>query len=131
MASSPLGAGAAAAQAKANGSHGLGPAFHGDGGEAEEEAIDAEMEALRARVAELEAEASELREREEWALCQICMSAPRDTVLLPCMDFLYCSGCLHAAQISMAVAPSKRAVCPACDGAVAGMLQCKLKSMPT
>lgn len=31
-------------------------------------------------------------------LCQICFERPKDTVLMPCMHFLYCSGCLDAAK---------------------------------
>jgi hypothetical protein len=45
------------------------------------------------------AELRRTREQLEHALmCQICFEKPKDTVLMPCMHFLYCSGCLDAAK---------------------------------
>ena len=49
--------------------------------------------------------------------CGICMDNNRDTVIMPCMHFMFCHGCLTKAPKT----------CPACRGPISGLLQCKLK----
>ena len=48
-------------------------------------------------------------------LCQICMDARIDTLLLPCMHVLYCEACLVTCQD-----------CPTCRTPIRGRLPCKL-----
>jgi hypothetical protein len=55
-------------------------------------------------------------------LCQICYDRPRDTVLMPCMHFLYCAKCIQQGAVAAAAAAaagSKKAEgsplrCPVC-----------------
>jgi len=51
-------------------------------------------------------------------LCIICMDQPRNTVLMPCMHFLYCSKCIQTL---------KENHCPSCRQPIAGKLQCNLQ----
>ena len=48
-------------------------------------------------------------------LCQICMDARIDVLLLPCMHVLYCEGCLATVTH-----------CPMCRTHIRGKLTCKL-----
>lgn len=99
------------------------------GDEKEQEEGAGSPEPLRARIIELEALVSELRDREELHLCQICMENPRDTVIFPCMHFIYCGRCLNSHEKFTASAePWEKSAqhCPACRGTIAAALQLKL-----
>lgn len=53
------------------------------------------------------------------SICKICLVKTRNAVLLPCMHFDYCLGCLTAHQ-------TKHNTCPSCRGPIQGILQCNL-----
>lgn len=57
-------------------------------------------------------------------LCVICMDNPRDTVVLPCLHFLYCSVC-----ISQYTRNSHR--CPSCRSVSTGSLTCRMAAEPS
>lgn len=59
---------------------------------------------------------SKLESSEDSRLCQICMEAQRDTVVLPCMHFMYCSNCTASLQH-----------CPTCRMPIAGRLHCQVE----
>ena len=50
-----------------------------------------------------------------WWDLQICLTSPRDTVLMPCLHFMYCKGC---------VAQHRRSqnLCPVCRTGISGEL---------
>jgi len=50
-------------------------------------------------------------------MCTVCTSASRDTVLMPCMHFLYCMNCLSKGVTK----------CPACRVGISGKIQCLLQ----
>eukprot|EP00456_Euglypha_rotunda_P013320 TRINITY_DN13967_c0_g1_i4.p1 TRINITY_DN13967_c0_g1~~TRINITY_DN13967_c0_g1_i4.p1 ORF type:complete len:232 (-),score=29.51 TRINITY_DN13967_c0_g1_i4:21-620(-) len=50
--------------------------------------------------------------------CQICMERTRNTLLLPCCHFLYCSTCLSQMQ--------DRNRCPTCRQTIQGQIACNL-----
>eukprot|EP00698_Gefionella_okellyi_P025372 TRINITY_DN9259_c0_g1_i2.p1 TRINITY_DN9259_c0_g1~~TRINITY_DN9259_c0_g1_i2.p1 ORF type:complete len:270 (+),score=62.84 TRINITY_DN9259_c0_g1_i2:786-1595(+) len=81
-----------------------------------------ETEAHNARVIrmdeKLKASQEQLEDERFKTMCQICMDKPRDTLLLPCVHFLYCSAC-----VSKALAQGG---CPACRTPVSGKLHVKL-----
>ena len=58
------------------------------------------------------------RQLDEEVLCQICMEHKRDTVLMPCMHFLYCHGCIQG-QTARAGAAAAAAAGGGGGGAVA------------
>ena len=72
------------------------------------------------------------RQLEEEMLCGICMGDKKDTVLLPCMHFLYCHGCIqkHMTQAAQEAARRRAGAgaqpplsqCPACRGVITGHL---------
>jgi predicted component of type VI protein secretion system len=63
----------------------------------------AQQAASDAAAAAAQGQLAAAREQLEAALlCQICFDKPRDTVLLPCMHFCYCSGCVAAAKAAAA-----------------------------
>jgi len=80
------------------------------------------------------AQLKEAQEQLEHALmCQICFEKPKDTVLMPCMHFLYCSGCLAQA----AGKGSRRAAGVTAAGAAGGskandsdLLKCPVCRVP-
>ena len=91
-----------------------------------------ELRRLRASEASLQAQAGELTHRcsdlqlrvndlEEARLCTICLEAPRDTVVLPCMHAHFCGGCLRGAGKADAAT-----TCPTCRGFIAGTLALRL-----
>jgi TolA-binding protein len=84
------------------------------------------------REAAAAAAAAELRttndQLERALLCQICFEKPKDTVLMPCMHFLYCSGCLAAAKT-----PGKKAAGGAAGGSKGdggAVLKCPVCRVP-
>ena len=46
---------------------------------------------------------------------QICITAPRDTVLMPCLHFLYCKGCVAQHRLN-------QNLCPVCRTGISGEL---------
>lgn len=62
---------------------------------------------------------------EQAVLCQICFERPRDTVLMPCMHFLYCQSCMHQSSSSCSGAGQR---CPVCRAAVSGQVVVHLAS---
>lgn len=70
-------------------------------------------------VKKLEHVQRDLEKEKEKSLCSICFSFPRDTVVLNCMHFQYCSNCMRANQLS-----SNR--CPTCRGNISGVLKLNL-----
>jgi hypothetical protein len=68
---------------------------------AQAEAAQASKAAAAHAVEQLKATQEQL---EHALLCQICFDRPRDTVLMPCMHFLYCSNCVAAAKAAAAKA---------------------------
>ncbi|OAE32868.1 hypothetical protein AXG93_955s1060 [Marchantia polymorpha subsp. ruderalis] len=70
-------------------------------------------------VKKLEHVQRDLEKEKEKSLCSICFSFPRDTVVLNCMHFQYCSNCMCANQLS-----SNR--CPTCRGNISGVLKLNL-----
>jgi hypothetical protein len=60
---------------------------------------------------------------EQATLCQICFEQPRDTVLMPCMHFLYCAGCVRKG-VEQAAAGKDGGVlrCPVCRAPVSGQV---------
>ncbi|KAL2630844.1 hypothetical protein R1flu_015530 [Riccia fluitans] len=79
------------------------------------------LESEKARRAKLEEEVQVLERQVDGnkGLCQICMENKRNTVVLPCMHFLYCDNCLRTHQ-------RDNTTCPACRGFVTALLHCKL-----
>lgn len=59
-----------------------------------------------------------LEEYEVLSNCGICKENHRDTVIMPCMHFLYCNKCLGQLKTN---------ACPTCRLPISGLLQCKLK----
>eukprot|EP00708_Paratrimastix_pyriformis_P003000 GAFH01001764.1.p1 GENE.GAFH01001764.1~~GAFH01001764.1.p1 ORF type:complete len:411 (+),score=30.90 GAFH01001764.1:69-1235(+) len=68
--------------------------------------------------------AAELEEEKSRTMCMICMDAHRDTVVMPCMHFLYCHACLTKHQ------HTGRHTCPACRTPISGLLKCLLGTGP-
>ena len=65
------------------------------------------------------ARAAAAASKEKWeglVVCQICYEGHRDTVLLPCMHFLYCKDCLHRSF------RQRERHCPACRTPVSGQI---------
>lgn len=54
------------------------------------------------------------------SICEICMSSNRDTVIMPCMHFMFCYECLSKMQ------QQQQNKCPACRTPISGLLKCKL-----
>eukprot|EP00882_Tetradesmus_deserticola_P010393 GHRQ01010977.1.p1 GENE.GHRQ01010977.1~~GHRQ01010977.1.p1 ORF type:complete len:198 (+),score=105.29 GHRQ01010977.1:42-596(+) len=60
---------------------------------------------------------------EQATLCQICFEQPRDTVLMPCMHFNYCGGCVRKGVEQAAAAKGGGALrCPVCRAPVSGQV---------
>ncbi len=68
---------------------------------------------------------------EHGILCALCMERPRDTILMPCMHFLYCSACMAQVVSSSAAGGGsssgvKEGVgakrCPSCRACVTGQV---------
>lgn len=64
----------------------------------------------------------ELEEEKESKLCQICFDEERNSVLIPCLHFLYCRQCVNKYRDEM----KNGAECPACKTLITGQLDCKL-----
>jgi hypothetical protein len=71
------------------------------------------LQQLQQRVAELEAQ---LQAERESRLCQICMEANCNTVILPCTHAMYCAECLVPSLVH----------CPMCAGPILGKLECRM-----
>jgi len=74
-----------------------------------------EAESLNIR---LESTQRKLEEEHNKSSCIICYERPRNTVLLPCMHFLFCIECTQALKESR---------CPNCRCTIHGKLQCLLQ----
>jgi hypothetical protein len=61
--------------------------------------------------------ATEKERNEERFKCCICMDGVRDTLIMPCMHFLYCNACMRRNS-----ATSNN--CPACRTNIQGLLKC-------
>jgi ABC-type phosphate transport system auxiliary subunit len=60
---------------------------------------------------------------EQATLCHICFEQPRDTVLMPCMHFLYCAGCVRKGVEAAAAGKDGGALrCPVCRAPVSGQV---------
>jgi len=59
---------------------------------------------------------SELEVETQKTICQICYENKRNSVIMPCMHFLYCNKCL-----------SSQKNCPVCRQPIMGIVQCKLE----
>jgi flagellar motor protein MotB len=60
---------------------------------------------------------------EQATMCQICFEQPRDTVLMPCMHFLYCAGCVRKGVEQAAAGKDGGALrCPVCRAPVSGQV---------
>jgi hypothetical protein len=86
------------------------------------------------REAAADAAAAELRtthdQLERALLCQICFERPKDTVLMPCMHFLYCSGCLAAAKTPGKKAAGGTGGAAAAKGESGAVLKCPVCRVP-
>jgi ankyrin repeat protein len=60
----------------------------------------------------------QIKELEIQTRCGICMEKNRDTVLMPCLHFLYCNSCITG-QIKF---------CPTCRMSINGTVHCRLQS---
>jgi hypothetical protein len=76
-------------------------------------AADAAADAAAARLAA----ALSLERLEGLVQCQICFEATRDTLLMPCMHFLYCKDCIHRC-----LGAGRPKHCPACRSPVSGQI---------
>ncbi|KAL2634391.1 hypothetical protein R1flu_005870 [Riccia fluitans] len=77
--------------------------------EAKREQLEADL-----KISEQNLEAEKVK-----LICQICMAATRDTIVLPCTHFLYCNSCL-------VIHKTRSNTCPACRGSIAALLHCQL-----
>ena len=59
------------------------------------EALQREQKMQKEKAEALQREQQMQRQLDEEVLCQICMEHKRDTVLMPCLHFLYCHGCIQ------------------------------------
>ncbi|KAL3701375.1 hypothetical protein R1sor_019397 [Riccia sorocarpa] len=59
-----------------------------------------------------------LESAEAKLLCSICMEGVRDTLILPCSHFQYCSGCLLRHK-------RRSNTCPTCRGVISALLHCQ------
>jgi hypothetical protein len=87
--------------------------------EAQQAAAAATAAATAASSDAAAARAAAASSKEKWedlVVCQICYEGHRDTVLLPCMHFLYCKDCLHRSF------RQRQRQCPACRTPVSGQI---------
>ena len=83
---------------------------------------------LRTRVHDLEAQLEVMHAKEEMHLCHICMDAPQDIVLMPCLHATFCSTCIEGgAPTSGGDTPMYNiSHCPTCRSSIHGVLKLRL-----
>jgi len=83
---------------------------------------------LAARIEEVERKASQLEQEIQQermkTRCINCYIAERDTILMPCLHFLYCGECIKNFKGNNS---DSSKCCPACSLPIGGMLICKMK----
>lgn len=79
--------------------------------------LNNEIEKQAIKIKELEKENKEYEQRLQ---CMICMEKPRETVVLPCLHFLFCETCMFEHKKS-----SNK--CPSCNQTTTGSLHCRLE----
>ena len=85
-----------------------------------------EIKTLEMKNTALEKESIEIKkkinEKDILLRCVICMEKARDTVVLPCLHFLFCSTCIQKHNSS-----SNTNKCPSCRQTTTGNLNCRLE----
>ena len=92
------------------------------------ESLGASNLQLRARVQELEAQLEVMQAKEEMHLCHICMDAPQDIVLMPCLHATFCSTCIEAGVATSGGDAPMYSIshCPTCRSSIHGVLKLRL-----
>lgn len=89
------------------------------------ESMDEQNTNLQLQIQNLKSEnkvmKSDLEEKDRHLRCTICMESIRDTLLLPCMHFMFCQSCIlqHNKTSNQ---------CPSCRQVSSGLLVCKLEA---
>ena len=83
---------------------------------------------LRARIQDLEAQLEVMQAKEEMHLCHICMDAPQDIVLFPCLHATFCSTCIEAGARTLGGNAPVYSIshCPTCRSSIHGVLKLRL-----
>lgn len=97
----------------------------------EYESLSDMNEQLRARVHDLEAQLEVMQAKEEMHLCHICMDAPQDVVLMPCLHATFCSTCIERSASWTPGSESSTPIysvshCPTCRTPIHGVLKLRL-----
>jgi hypothetical protein len=79
------------------------------------QSIQAEKIALEMQLKQKD---KQIKELEIQTRCGICIEKNRDTILMPCLHFLYCNSCITGQVKS----------CPACRMPINGTFHCRLQS---
>ena len=85
------------------------------------------IESLRAYIRDLEAQLEVMQAKEEMRLCHICMDAPQDVTLFPCLHAMFCSSCIKPGASWTPGSPvSGVSSCPICRTPLSGALVMRL-----